>query len=87
MRYKTFYQIDYIDNKGYLNYIDTFNKSEYNKAIKHLNILNKANECISGKTGFILSEYRTLSTWDEDELVQENITNYQTLKDRGYWVR
>lgn len=35
-----YYQIDFIDEQGEANYIDTFTSRQRRKAIEHLNILN-----------------------------------------------
>ena len=80
MRKKHYYQIDYIDHKGYANYIDVFSKRELNKAIKHVNILNNANACLNDDTYFVLDEYVEI-TEDEGKLIKENITNAVSIKD------
>ena len=77
-----FYQIDYIDEDGCANYIDTFTSRQRNKAIEQVNILNHANQCISVNTYYVLDKY---STEDEDgetdEIVEENITGAMSLQE------
>lgn len=80
-RYGYYYQIDYVDGKGYANYIDTFTSRELKKAIKHVNILNNANACINDKSFFVLDKYKSLSE-DEAELIEANITNAMSTKQR-----
>ena len=45
-----YYQIDFIDKQGNANYIDTFTSRQRKKAIEHLNILNRANQCLTNDT-------------------------------------
>lgn len=59
--YGYYYQIDYIDEDGLANYIETFDKDEKDKAIESVNILNRANACINEKhdeTKYVLDYYR-----------------------------
>lgn len=76
-RVRYYYQIDFIDEQGYANYIDTFTSRQRKKAIEHLNILNNANQCLTNDTYFILDKY---ACYDEDgndvEIVEENITDF-----------
>ena len=71
-----YYQIDFIDEQGNANYIDTFTPRQRRKAIEHLNILNSANQCLTNDTYFVLDKY---ACYDEDgddiEIVEENITD------------
>ena len=71
-----YYQIDFIDEHGLANYIDTFTARQRKKAIEHLNILNSANQCLTNDTYFVLDKY---ACYDEDgndiEIVEENITD------------
>lgn len=80
-RHGFYYQIDYIDGRGYANYIDTFTSRELKKAIKHVNILNNANDCINDNSFFVLDKYKSLSE-DEAELIEENITNAMSILQR-----
>lgn len=80
-RHGYYYQIDYIDKKGYANYINTFKNNELKKAIKHVNILNEANACLNDDTYFVLDKYKSL-TEDEAELLEENITRAMTIKQK-----
>lgn len=74
---KYYYQIDFIDEQGDANYIDTFSSRQRKKAIEHLNILNDANGCLSDKTYFVLDKYASYGSDDEDvELVEENIAGH-----------
>lgn len=71
-----YYQIDFIDEQGNANYIDTFSSRQRKKALKHLNILNNANACLSNKTYFVLDKYVSYDDEDDDvEIVEENITD------------
>ena len=74
-----YYQIDYIDEKGLANYIDTFHNRYV--ALEHLAILNNANRALNGnKTKFVLDKYcykvdnlgRVIE--DTDELIEKDIT-------------
>ena len=77
-----FYQIDYIDKDGYANYIDTFTSRQRNKAIEHVNILNRANQCMSVDTYYVLDKYSTRDEDGEtDEIVEENITGAMSLQE------
>lgn len=71
-----YYQIDFIDEQGEANYIDTFTSRQRKKAIEHLNILNNANQCLTNDTYFVLDKY---ARYDEDgddiEIVEENIAD------------
>ena len=71
-----YYQIDFIDEQGNANYIDTFTSRQRKKAIEHLSILNSANQCLTNDTYFVLDKY---ARYDEDgnvvELVEKNITD------------
>ena len=48
MNISFYYQIDYIDDAGLANYIDTFPKEEFEKAKDHYRILSGALSCIKG---------------------------------------
>ncbi len=71
-----YYYIDFIDERGYAHYIDTFTSRQRKKAIKYLNILNSANQCLTNDTYFVLDKY---ACYDEDgydtEIVEKNITD------------
>lgn len=69
-----YYQIDFIDEQGNANYIDTFTSRQRKKALKHLNILNNANACLSNKTYFVLDKYACYDEYNI-EIVEENITD------------
>ena len=61
------------------NYIDTFTSRQRKKAIEHVNILNKANKCLSGNTCYVLDKYVKYDEDDDDvALVEDNITNVFT---------
>lgn len=76
---KYYYQIDFIDVDGYATYIDTFTSRQRKKAIEHVNILNKANQCLSGNTYYVLDKYVKYDKYDDDvALVEDNITNVFT---------
>lgn len=78
MKHKTFYQIDYIDAQGLLNYIYTgYDKSE---CITRCNILNQANACLNKNTKFVLDKYKVTNE-DESELIAENITESETIEE------
>lgn len=81
---KFYYQIDFIDIDGCATYIDTFTAGQREKAIKHVNILNKANQCLSERSYYVLDKYIVFNNRDEMEIVEKNITNakpiYQILK-------
>lgn len=77
-----YYQIDYIDEGEYANYIDTFEQNELEKAKNHLKILNNANRCLNEYTYFTLNKYAVLKHTDADgELIEENITKEMSIKD------
>lgn len=79
-----FYQIDYIDEDGLANYIDTFKSNELVKAKRHLDILNKVNKCLNDNTMFVLDMYKYNRDTDEDDLIMHNITKAETIK-RYLW--
>ena len=58
-----YYQINFIDEQGNANYIDTFTSRQRKKAIEHLSILNSANQCLTNDTYFVLDKY---ARYDED---------------------
>ena len=76
-----FYQIDYINAKNEAEYIDTFTSRQRNKAIEHVNILNRANMCLNSDTYFVLDKYES-EDYDgiTDKIVEENITNAESTK-------
>lgn len=81
MKYKYYYQIDYIDTDGYANYIDT----HYSRAvtIRAVDLLNRANQCLNSNTKFVADKYRYIDELDEsDEIIEENITNALTIQER-----
>lgn len=73
-----YYQIDFIDEQGDVNYIDTFTSRQRKKAIEHANILNSANQCISGNTFYVLDKYVSYND-DDVEIVEADITNAETI--------
>lgn len=73
-------QIDYIDEDGNANYIDTFKNNELNKAIRIVNYLNFANSCINSDTYYVLDKYN--ARYDEPEPIQYNLTNAQSINDK-----
>ena len=76
---KYYSQIDFIDANGYATYIDTFTSRQRKKAIEHVNILNKANQCLSRNTYYVLDKYVKYDKYDDDvALVEDNITNVFT---------
>lgn len=76
MNKKYYYQIDYIDADGLATCIDTFMSKQRKKAIEHVNILNKANQCLSEDTYYVLDKYIKYDEYDDDAaLVEDNITN------------
>lgn len=76
-----YYQIDYIDNEGYSNFITTHKNKQ--KAIKELDILNRANRCLNNDTKFVLDKYSIEYNEDgfpiDDTLIEENITDSVTI--------
>ena len=71
-----YYQIDFIDEQGNANYIDTFTPRQRRKAIEHVNILNRANHCINGNTYYVLDKYIDFNDDNEGkEIVEADITN------------
>lgn len=72
-----YYQIDFIDIDGCAIYIDTFTSKQRKKAIEHVNILNRANQCFSGNTYYVLDKYISFNV-DDNEIVEKNITNVFT---------
>lgn len=73
---KYYYQIDFIDEQGYANYIDTFSSRQRKKAIEHVNILNRGNQCLNANTYYVLDKYVQYDNYDDDvALVEKNITN------------
>lgn len=79
---RMYYQIDYIDKDDKALYISTFKSKQYKTAVKHLNILNKANECINADTKFILSSIEVYDYDDEIEIINENITKVKTVNEK-----
>ena len=71
---RIYYQIDYINADGYATYIDTFTVRQRKKAIEHVNILNKANQCFSGNTYYVLDKYISFND-DDNEIIEKNIGN------------
>lgn len=87
-RTKTIYQIDYIDENEQATYIKTFSKSELNKAIKEVNLLNYANACINADTYFVLDEYMGNEYNDDSwEISKYNITKAESINDRKERVK
>lgn len=74
-----YYQIDFIDEQGDANYIDTFTSRQRKKAIEHTNILNRANQCISENTCYVLDKYISFDNDDDNEIVEADITNAETI--------
>lgn len=74
-----YYQIDYIDKRGFANYISTFEQNELELAKEHLRILNKANRCLNEDTKFVLDKYGCIEETDYDEVVEQNITSEETI--------
>lgn len=76
-----FYQIDYINNKNEATYIKTFTNKERAKAIKEVDILNKANMCLNDDTYFVLDKYESYDYDGEtDVIIEENITKADSIK-------
>ena len=73
-RARYYYQIDFIDEQGDANYIDTFTSKQRKKAIEHVNILNSANQCISENTFYVLDKYISFDD-DDVEIVEADITS------------
>lgn len=77
MQTKFYYQIDYIDENGFANYIDTFNENELEKAKEHWKILSLALACIRIDTKFVLDMYsykenkKGLPIDDSDEFLKQ----------------
>lgn len=76
---RIYYQIDFIDINGHANYIDTFTAGQREKAIKHVNILNKANQCLNKYSYYVLDKYAVSSNEYDIEIVEKNITNAQSI--------
>lgn len=76
-----YYQIDFIDIDGRANYIDTFTVEQRDKAIKHVNILNKANQCLNQNGYYVLDKYAVSSNEYDIEIIEKNITNAFNLLD------
>lgn len=79
---RTYYRIDYIDIDGRANYIDTFTARQREKAIKHTNILNKANSCLNGYSYYVLDRYAVSNDEYDIEIIEKNITNAKPI----YWI-
>lgn len=73
-----YYQIDFIDIDGRATYIDTFTVRQREKAIKHVNILNKANQCLNQNSYYVLDKYISFDD-DNNEIVEKNITSAQPI--------
>ena len=57
MKIKFYYQIDFIDEDGFANYITTFNADEYEKDKECYGILSRALACYSKNTKYVLDLY------------------------------
>ena len=69
MEIKFYYQIDFIDDAGLANYINTFKQNELKKAKEHYHILTNALNCTKGtdcKTKYVLDMYAFIHDKDED---------------------
>lgn len=83
-----FYQIDYINADNEAEYIDTFTSRQRNKAIEHVNILNRANMCLNNDTYFVLDKYASEDyDGDTDRIIEENITGAKSIKQHCEEVR
>lgn len=76
---RIYYQIDFIDINGRANYIDTFTAKQREKAIKHVNILNRANQCLNGYSYYVLDKYSVSNNEYDIEIVEKNITNAKPI--------
>lgn len=76
-----FYQIDHINANNEAEYIDTFTARQRNKAVETVNILNRANMCLHDDTYFVLDKYASEDYDGEtDRIIEENITNAESIK-------
>lgn len=72
MHINFYYQIDFNDDAGLANYIDTFKVNEIEKAKEHYRILSNALSCTRGtdrKTKYVLDLYAFIQ--DENEELDE----------------
>lgn len=74
-----YYQIDFIDIDGRATYIDTFTARQRGKAIEHVNILNRANQCLNGYSYYVLDKYAVSNNEYGIEIVEKNITNAKPI--------
>ena len=76
---RAYYQIDFIDIDGRASYIDTFTARQREKAIKHVDILNKANQCLNKYSYYVLDKYTVSNDEYDIEIVEKNITNARPI--------
>lgn len=76
---RIYYQIDFIDINGRASYIDTFTAKQREKAIKHVNILNKANQCLNKYSYYVLDKYAVSSDEYDIKIIEKNITNTKPI--------
>lgn len=81
MYIKFYYQIDFIDEAGLANYIDTFEQDEFKEAKEHYQILTNALCCVketNSNIHYVLDMYAYIQ--DQDAEVEEtNILVAQVL--------
>ena len=69
MEIKFYFQIDFIDDAGFANYIDTFKQNELEKAKEHYQILSNALSCTKGtdrNIRYVLDMYAYIQDKDEE---------------------
>ena len=80
MEVQFFYQIDFIDERGFANYINTFNADELDKAKEHWKILSNALSCITKDTKYVLDMYaQVYDTEQKDSLDETSVLVAQIL--------
>ena len=81
MHINFYYQIDFIDDAGLANYINTFQQNELEKAKEHYRILSNALSCIKGtdrNMRYVLDMYAYIQDKDT-ELDETDVLVVQIL--------
>lgn len=77
MQIKTYYQIDFIDEVGLANYIETYHNEE--KALNDLKVLEHARQCLSTETKYVLDLYAYIENDDGHPVENTDVLIYKNI--------